>query len=341
MAKIAKALIPIYILLLFLSINISKVAANDELVGYSVRAIIPQNQIKKDITYFDLLVEPNQEQVINVEIFNSSQEDIEIDVYITNPKTNRNGIIDYTDIKAKPDESLKVPITEIATIQQKTVAVPKGETRIVPINLKIPEKEFAGTILGGIYFEKKMKDTEKKSEGVQILNKYSYVLGLKLTENKQKIEPELNLQSVKPELVDYHTSIIAKLQNTTPVIVENLAINAIVYNSKGIEENRLEVEGYKMAPVSTMDVVIDWKNRKLKPGKYTLKLHANSGSNNWDWEETFNIEKEEAQAINEKAIEITKDYTVYIVVGFSTITLLLLGIIILLLRKNNRLKKDK
>lgn len=341
MAKIAKALIPIYILLLFLSINISKVAANDELVGYSVRAIIPQNQIKKDITYFDLLVEPNQEQVINVEIFNSSQEDIEIDVYITNPKTNQNGIIDYTDFKAKPDESLKVPITEIATIQQKTVAVPKGETRIVPINLKIPEKEFAGTILGGIYFEKKMKDTEKKSEGVQILNKYSYVLGLKLTENKQKIEPELNLQSVKPELVDYHTSIIAKLHNTTPVIVENLAINAIVYNSKGIEENRLEVEGYKMAPVSTMDVVIDWKNRELKPGKYTLKLHANSGSNNWDWEETFILEKEEAQAINEKAIEITKDDTVYIVVGFSTITLLLLGIIILLLRKNNRLKKDK
>lgn len=338
MTKIIKALIPIYILLSLLSINVSKVSANDELVGYSVRALIPDNQIHKDLTYFDLLVTPKQQQIINVEIFNSSEEDIEIDVYITNPKTNRNGIIDYTDIKSKPDESLKVPITEIATIQQKTIAVPKGETRIVPINLQIPEKEFDGTILGGIYFEKKVKEQEQKAEGVQILNKYSYVLGLKLTENERKIAPELHLQSVKPELVDYHTSIIAKLQNSTPVTIENLAINAIIYNSKDKEENRLEVEGYKMAPISTMDVVFDWKNRELKPGTYKLKLHANVGSNNWDWEETFTIEKEEAQALNEKAIELTKDYTMYIVIGFSAITMILLGIITWLLRKNKHLK---
>lgn len=342
MKKLAKAKILVLLLLLLYPFNLSAVSANDETVGYSVRAIIPENQLNLEVTYFDLRVEPNQKQVINVEILNSSQEDIEIDIHITNPITNSNGLIDYTNVEAKPEESLKIPITEIATVEEKTVSIQAGKSMILPIYLEIPKEEFSGIILGGIYFEKKTdKDEEKNKEGVQITNKYSYVIGLKLKEVDIDVEPALLLTSVKPALVNYRTAVKAKIQNSAPTIVEKLAINGIVYNSKGKEVRRIDVEDYRMAPNSSMDFVIDWKKEELKPGKYTLSLHANSGMRNWDWEEEFTIPKEQAQLLNEKAIDIYKDYSLAIYLGFSLIVLILLGIIVWLVRRNKQLKDNK
>ncbi len=339
MKKLAKAKILVLLLLLLYPFNLSAVSANDETVGYSVRAIIPENQLNREVTYFDLRVEPNQKQVINVEILNSSQEDIEIDIHITNPITNSNGLIDYTNVEAKPEESLKIPIIEIATVEEKTVSIQAGKSVILPIYLEIPKEEFLGIILGGIYFEKKMdKDEGKKKEGVQITNKYSYVIGLKLKESDREVEPDLLLKSVKPALVNYRTAVIAKIQNSAPTIAEKLAINGILYNSKGKEVRRIEVENYRMAPNSSMDFVIDWEKKELKPGKYTLSMHANSGMQNWDWEDEFTIPKEQAQLLNEEAIEINKDYSLAIYLGFSLIVLILLSIIVWLVRRNKQLK---
>lgn len=322
-------------MLLIFPLDITWAAANEENVGYSVRAIIPENQINRHNSYFDLRVKPKQAQEIQVEIFNSSNQDSVIDVHITNPITNRNGLIDYTNVEAKPDQSLKVPITEIASINEGSVGVQAGQSRIVPIKLNIPEEEFEGIILGGIYFEKRLdEDTKEKANGVQISNQYSYVIGLKLSEKDTEVGPNLQLKNIKPDLVNYRTAVIATIQNKAPVIVENLSLNAVVFNAKGKEESRMDVEGYRMAPNSSMEYVIDWKNRELDPGTYTVSLHANSGADNWEWKEEFVIPKEEAQVLNEKAVEIKKDYTLHMVIGFSSIIIILLFVIFGLLRKN-------
>lgn len=340
MKKLTNVMIFAFIFLFLLNIDMTKVVANEENVGYSVRAIIPDNQINQDITYFDLRVKPNQKQIIYVELFNSSKEDMEIEVHITNPITNRNGLIDYTNINAKLDESLKVPMTEIAKVEEKTVYLPAGDSKIIPIELNIPEEQFDGIILGGIYFEKRIDDSEKNKNGVQILNKYAYVIGLKLSESDKEIEPALKLKSIKPDLVNYHPAIIASIQNTAPAIVGNLVLNAIVYNSKGKEETRVDAEDFRMAPNSTMEFTVDWQNRELKPGKYKLSLHANVGTQNWEWEEEFVIPKVKAEVINETAVEIKKDYTTTIVISFSLIIFILICIIGGLIRKNKRLKEN-
>ena len=322
-------------MLLVFSLTSSIALADQETVGYSVRAIIPGNQIAKEQTYFDLWMEPDQVQEIEVEIFNSTNEDAEIDVYITNPLTNRNGIIDYTNIDVEIDESLRVPMTEIATVGENPVKVKAGTSQIVPIQLNMPLEEFDGIILGGIYFEKRLQK-EAKEKSLQLTNKYAYVLGLKLTETDAEIEPDLHLKSVRPDLVNYRTAVIAEIQNHAPVIVRDLSITAKVYNEKGQEVNGKDVEGYEMAPNSTMDFVIEWHNKALKPGKYTLKMHAKSGAGKWDWEKEFEIEEKEAEDLNEDAVAIETDFTWYIIGGFLIVILILLIIIFTLLRKNKK-----
>ncbi len=316
----------------FVAMGMPMVKANAEDVGYAVRAIIPDNQLDKHQTYFDLRMTPDQKQVIKVQIFNSSNKDKEIDVKITNPITNRNGLIDYTQQIAKIDKSLKVPITKIATFEEKTVTVPAKKSITIPIQLQMSKKEFDGIILGGIYFSNHMdKQTEPKQ---QIINKYGYVIGLKLSETDKVIKPKLHLLSVKPGLVNYHTAVIAKIQNSTPVIVNKLTIKAKVYNSKGKKINQVDVKDYRMAPNTTMPFAIDWKNQKLKPGKYTLKLHAETVKQKWDWKKEFTIQGEKSKKINQKAVGIERNYTWWIVIGFSVVILILIYIIIRLKKKN-------
>nr|WP_263326491.1 DUF916 and DUF3324 domain-containing protein [Neobacillus sp. Marseille-Q6967] len=322
--------------LLFLIVNVSSVLANEETVGYTVRALIPDNQVDRSHTYFDLRMKPNQRQEIRVEIFNSSREEIEVDVHITNPITNRNGLIDYTQVEAVPDESVPLPISEIATLNEKRVSIPAGGSKIVPIQLQMPEKEYDGIILGGIYFEKVIDKDKQEDQGVQISNKYAYVIGLQLSETDTEVEPDLQLKSVRPDLVNYRTAIIATIKNNAPLIADNLVINAKVYNEKGKEIKKINVQDYRIAPHTTMDFVIDWSNRELEPGTYSVSLHANSGLQNWDWEEEFVIQEEKAKALNEEAVEIKKDYTLQIISGLSIIILVLIGVIIYLIRKSKR-----
>lgn len=336
MFKIFKSRIMlIWLLIIFvLSFAMPIEAGHAENVGYSVRAMIPENQIDKNQTYFDLLMKPKQKQVINVEILNNRNEGMEINAHITNPQTNRNGLIDYTNTQTKVDESLKVPITEIAAIEKTTVKVPAKGSRIVPIRLKMPEEEFDGMILGGIFFEN--HSDEGSAPQQQITNKYAYVIGLKLSETDVKVKPELHLRSVKPGLVNYHTAVIANIQNSAPVIVDTLTLNARVYNSKDKEIHKADVKDYRMAPNSTMPFAIDWQNQKLKPGTYTLKLHAETGKQKWNWEKEFIIPSKAARGLNNKAVEITKDYTWYVIIGLCLIILILIFIIIRLMRKNKQ-----
>ncbi|WP_379970789.1 DUF916 and DUF3324 domain-containing protein [Ectobacillus sp. sgz5001026] len=332
--KLFKNMTYILAIIIFVILDIPMAVVNAEDVGYSVRAIIPENQVDKNQTYFDLLMKPKQKQVIQVEIYNKGNEDIDIDIHITNPNTNRNGLIDYTNIETNVDESLKIPITKVASIEKMTVRVPAKKSQIVPIQLEMPEAEFDGIILGGIYFEKHA-GAEQATKG-QISNKFAYVIGLKLIETNIDVNPNLQLKSVKPGLVNYHTAIIANIQNSAPVIVDHLTLKANVFNSNGKEVNQVNVKDYKMAPNSNMDFAIDWKNKELSPGKYTLKLYADTGKQNWNWEKEFVIPAKDAKDLNKAAVDIKKDYTWYFIIGLSIIILILIYIIYRLIRKNKQ-----
>lgn len=312
------------------------ISANDEPVGYSAKAIIPDNQIDKHQTYFDLLMEPNQKQDIQVEIFNSSNEDIEVSVHITNPTTTRNGLIDYTTIDAEIDETLQTPITDIAAVDDQPVIVPAENSVLVPIHIHMPNELFDGIILGGIYFEKRDNNEDVDGDAVQLTNQYTYVLGLKLSETDTKIEPELALENVHTGLVNYQPAVITTIRNKNPVIIDNMQLNAIVTDSKGNKINQVSVEDYRMAPNSVIPFAIDWKDDQLKPGTYHVDLHAKIGSKTWNWKDEFEVKPEVAEKINKDVVESDSGSNIiwYIVIGFSTIIIILLCIIVWLLKKN-------
>lgn len=331
----------IAIILVFCSVGYSSIPvfAEDNTVGYSVRALIPDNQIDKNQTYFDLKMKPKQKQTLHIEIFNSTNEPIEINCHITNAVTNRNGLIDYTNLNPNLDDTLLYPMTEIAKFKNDKVILPAGETKIVPVYLKMPRNSFDGIILGGIYFEKNVDEKKIKDDAVQINNKYAYVIGLKLTETDRVIKPELELESVEPNLVNYRQAIIANIRNSQPIIVNQLKIDAKVLDARGKVVHEQHVKDYRMAPNSTMEFVIDWNQKKFLPGTYTLKLQASNGEQQWDWEEPFKIAQTEAKQLNEEAAQENKEITIYIIIGLIVVIIILFIVLIKLRTENKNLQK--
>ena len=88
-------------------------------MGYSVKANIPENQIDKDKSYFDLKMKPNEEQAITLTVSNSSEEKIELNIVPNNAKTNQNGVIDYSEENLKKDNSQVYSLTDIISGSKK------------------------------------------------------------------------------------------------------------------------------------------------------------------------------------------------------------------------------
>lgn len=280
--------------------------AQDDHVGYSVQAHLPDNQLDESHTYFDLQMEPEQKQQLSVIIYNNEKEDITVRTAVHNASTNSNGLVVYEE-REEMDPSLEVPLTDILTLEADEVVVPAGKSKTVTADLEMPEGEYDGIMLGGFHFEKVMNE-EESAEGVSLQNKYAYVIGVQLTETDNEVLPDLHLKSIQPKLVNHRTAVVANIQNSEPVLVKDMTVDAAIYK-KGEKEPLKEKrqKQINMAPNSNMNYTIDWENEVLKPGDYILKMKVKHDSETWEWEESFVIEKDDATALNRDAVELDDD----------------------------------
>ncbi|MFS6999425.1 DUF916 and DUF3324 domain-containing protein [Carnobacterium maltaromaticum] len=306
-----------------------------ETMAYSVKANIPENQINKTLTYFDLKMEPNQRQDITLTVSNSSDEKATILISPNVAMTNQNGVIDYSKADEKVDSTLKNPVTSIISKAQEVTLEPK-ETKEVPFTIQMPEKEFDGLILGGFYISKKEdnSNTKDKEKDVQIKNKYSYVIGLQLRENTNEVKPVMELNEIKPALLNYRTAVTVNLQNTEATIMKEVSVDAKVMK-KGTTKvlHETKKEGLSMAPNSNFDFPINWDNQSLDAGTYRLQLIAQSGEDKWEFDKEFTISAKDSTDLNKEAVELEKTepnwiLIISVVAGITIFLILVIGFFI-------------
>ncbi|CUK52111.1 hypothetical protein AF944_02283 [Listeria monocytogenes] len=165
--------------------NFTEAQAAEGDVGYSVQAHIPANQIDKRQTYFDLKMQPKQKQTVNIDVMNSSNEEIQVEAAINYASTNRTGVIDYTkNDLTKKDKSLEYPLPELAKIpdDQKLLTIPVDGKKTVQVMIEMPAESIDGVVLGAVEFKKKNTNETKKTKGVSLKNEYSYIVGMQLAE---------------------------------------------------------------------------------------------------------------------------------------------------------------
>jgi len=315
-----------------------RLAFADTYGGFSMQAVIPDNQVDKSKTYFDLRMEPEQKQTVDLIVRNGGDKAITAHLKVHTASTGRNGVIVYSpDIKN--EEGLTVSVSEIAKVVPSEVSVPAGGETIVKVEIDMPNKAFDGCILGGIHVMADVagENAAISQEGLQIENNYAYTMGLKITQNDNPVEADIILRDIAPATVNYRPMVNLNLLNNSGVIIKGMKLTGQVYKGDSDEVlKRIEMTAVDMAPHSAFDAGIDWNDMPIEAGEYRLILNAEYGDKAWDWEEGFAIEPVKANVVNMSSVYVDKNISKWIYAAVGVVVILLIFFIAYFLGRRKR-----
>lgn len=342
MKKNLKTIILFISVVLIGIIQFSSIGFASEL-NFSVEALIPDNQRDKTKTYFDLRVEPNTEQTIEINLRNDTNNEVVVEPSINTATTNLNGVVEYGETKAKQDKTLPINLKDIVTVA-KEVSIPAKSSLKVPLNIKMPETKFDGIISGGITIKEKDSVTDSKgskSQGLAINNKYAYVVALLINQTDKEVKPKLELNEVTPAQVNARNVINANIQNITAAYVNEMSVDAKVIQkgkTKTLYENTKN--SMQMAPNSNFEYPISLNGEKLEAGDYTLILNVEANEGKWSFTKNFTINGKDAKKFNQQDVSIKKDNT-WIYLLASLFLILIVAYLVFIINRKRKEEKRK
>lgn len=331
--------------------------------NFSVNAVIPENQVDKTKTYFDLKLAQGEKQTLTVELRNDTAKEVIVETIINSATTNLNGVVEYGKNDIKPDESLKHNLKDLAKTADE-VTIPAKSEKVVKIDVTMPNEAFDGVIAGGITFKEKSSEkesTKSDSNGLAINNEYSYVIAMLLRQNEKALAPNLALTGVSANQVNARNVINVGLQNPISTYLNQLVVKADIYK-KGSNEPVYSKEqaGMQMAPNSNFEFPVSLEGKKMEAGDYVVKVSAygvksDSGTHTvklangetakyehfWEFEDEFSIAADEARAFNRTDVSVEDNSLwLYLIIGIVLLFLVIILLIILYFRKKNKDKEE-
>lgn len=264
-------------------------------VGFSVSKQPTITQIDDNRSYFYLKTKPNEEQELVVRIFNTTDDDIKLNVYSSDAMTRENGNIGY-ETSDKKDKTLKAPISEIITPQKKNIELKGNEEKDVSFILKTPKESYDGVKMGALVFERTLnnKGTIKTSGQLR--------LGVILSETADAFNDgrELELLDVKASLLRGRKVVSANLQNPEAKVSEAINLEGKVIDKKSGKTVKMsKVTNYSMAPNSNFNFNFDWGISNIPAGDYQLKMVGNNEYNKWNFTKDFKVTNEQSKKMAE------------------------------------------
>ena len=321
-------------------------AEEDSEGGFSFEVIRPENQKNSEVTYFDLLMTPNQKQTVQIKLNNTSDKERKISLKLNSAKTNSNGVIEYGPSQIKEDASVKYKFTDLVKAPEEVTLAPQS-SQLVDINISMPESSIEGYISGGIQLQD-ITDGGKESQTDQgmVINKFAYLIGFLLSESDTEgLKPDLKFNKVYPGLKNYSNSILVNFSNITPVYVEEMTVDVqimkknsdeVIYDSKK--------SNMRMAPNTLIDFPVSLNGDRMVAGEYRAKILVTSKDNGrWLWEEAFKITDGEADKFNEQDLSLVQDKGInwLLIIGIVVSMLVVLVLIYLIIRFLRKKKEEK
>ncbi|MEB7792123.1 DUF916 and DUF3324 domain-containing protein [Enterococcus faecalis] len=331
----------VFPLILLLSVFLCSLTVKAETLPgqFGLQAVIPENQVDRSVSYFDLLVQPNQKQTIEVELKNLSEEQRSFFINVNPAVTSDGGTIDYGQKNPQLDKSLPFDIRKSIHLEANEITLAGKSSQKIPIQLSLPDIQFEGRILAGITVTPKERNEQKESGNqAQIVNRLSYSLALVLQQKTNKIVPDLKLVTADSKAFNEVPYIRFLYQNPKGTIISQLVFKTkLYYRDKLFIENTSNT--YLVAPYSHFNLRLDLKGQTVKSGEYRAEIVAQSEEKTWRFTKKFKISGKEARKTNKNTVyQIEK--TNWKLLGLGGILIIALALFIFLLIRD-RLKTRK
>ena len=322
-------------------------------IGFYVQAVLPDNQIDETLTYFDLSVNAGQTQTLEVEVVNETAQPITVDIGAISASTNRNGVIDYKTPNIR-DKTLEHPFSELAAVEVSALAVPALGTATARVTVNMPAETYDGVVLGGLVFTRRPAARQPDADGMTLQNRYSYVIGVKLSETDTVVDPDFELESIQGETVNYQPALVHSVRNKTAAIAKGVELHVLIRDESGQAVGEARHTGIDMAPNSVMPLAVTptapveqsgGTTPALLPGNYTSEVTLEHGGQSWAFEQKFTIGSVQAEQINNETVggtprEKTQTTTLFIIL-LAVAAAIILGLFIILMRMLRRREETK
>ena len=149
---------------------------------------------------------------------------------LANASTNDNGLIVYNDFDKPLDSSLKVPLTDLVTLENEEVSVPPHQTVSAKMKVKGLDQPIKGVVLAGFMRISKMK-TEEENQTTGLTSRYGFnvAIAMRSAANVPLTEVnQLKLAKVTPTIALGAKSLKAVIQNPYAAIFPEVRLEGQV-----------------------------------------------------------------------------------------------------------------
>lgn len=298
--------------------------------AFYIEPHIPKNQKDANNGFYDLVMEPNMEQVLYLDIVNTGDIEMVATIEFENATTGLNAEKSFDNKKI--DKSLTHPLTKYVELSDKEIELEPYATKTISIKVTAPDEMIDGVLLGGIIVtaDKEM-DKDKHVNDMDIKNRISYLVALQVSMNDNEVDTNLNYIKSDSELVDLNAQFVSYIQNDQPIVMNEVTVYGTITDVKGNVVASIEKDTGSIYPSSEFKVAYDLKDEKIKAGDYAVKLKITHEEDEWTWEDNITVDEAHAKDLNEKALTPKKTNVIAYFLLF--IILLLLLLILVLYRK--------
>lgn len=328
---------------------------------FSVIPEFPENQVQKNLNYYNLLMKAGQKQMIHVDLANQTDKKVTINIGISSSTTNINGTVEYSPNNIQADKSLKYNLKDLLKGPEQVV-LEAHQARAVEFQVVMAASDFTGIIAGGLTFkqdEKELEENLSKNKGVTVNNEYQFVIGFLMQQKMEQVAPVLDLNNVFAGQTDARNSVLAHFENSAATFLKNMTVDAKITPKDGQEVlYQLKKDQMSMAPNSSFNLPLmlagkrflarnytytaDVYAQKDSTGKYSYGKDATGAPQryayHWKFSRDFSITNQEAITLNAKDVSVSRDNTwLYWLIG---VFLILLALMLFLLMKKRRRKEE-
>ena len=314
-------------------------------MNFSIRAIMPENQRSGQSSFFDLIMEPGSEQIVEIEVINSTSEEMIYNIDLAMGTTDQGGTLAlYSRPEIPQDSTQRFYIDQIATMDISKVIIPGNQSARIPIRVTMPNEPFTGVILAGISVTEESPNAsdEAGQEGIGLISEFMMSMPLFIRQYESHIENDLILTDVWADQVNHRNTIKANLQNIQPMLISQMEVRATVSrvsNGEILFERISDL--LQMAPNSNFDFQIPLGGQAYQAGEYLLRIEVDSEERDWSFERTFTITDEEASSFNATDVTIQRISLWWFIAGGGGLLLLIIVIFILIFRRKNKRTQDR
>ncbi|WP_430610898.1 DUF916 and DUF3324 domain-containing protein [Enterococcus sp. DIV0876] len=357
MKKVKQLLAILFVIILFLGVPNIGIASE---FNFAVNPVIPENQIDKEKTYFDLKMASGAVQTVEVQLRNDTDQGVVIAPEIASATTNLNGVVEYGVNDIEPDESLLYNMADLIEVPEE-ITIPKQSQITLPLKITMPSESVTGVIAGGLTLKETVNEDETEAseeQGLAIKNEYAYVIAILLRQNTEEVLPDLHLIDVAPGQVNSRNTINVTLQNPEAAYLNSLRlINEVTKKGQSDVLYATDTSRMQVAPNSRFSYPISLEGQRLEAGTYVLKSVAygeksedgeykvqNEGVEEsylykWTFEKEFTVTGDVARDLNNKDVTVENDNTwIYFLIGGF---LLLLALLLLWYRRKKKHETDE